>query len=129
LDTHALTKKIANFLEVGNSYSSIASLSHTVVLHGEPEDFDLVDGATGKARWFCYEEAIEHIGHGRGLSATRLWDLASGRPVASAMQDGLVRFKEGVEQSVETNVSVFGNREKEKEKEKEREREKEKGKL
>jgi len=94
---------------VGNAYSAIASLSHTVIFHMEPEGFSLLD-ERGKAKWFCFEESIDHIAHGRGLAMMRLWDMPGGKPIATAMQDGLLRFKEGVEQSLDAKDFIFAKK-------------------
>jgi len=90
-------------LGLGNSYSAIASLSHTVIMHCEPDEFDLV-GADGQAKWFVIEESVEHIGHGRGLIQSTIWDWKEQRPILRMVQDGMLRFREGVEQRREGGV-------------------------
>ncbi|KAF2670464.1 Thioesterase/thiol ester dehydrase-isomerase [Microthyrium microscopicum] len=102
---------IANFLGKGDEYSAIASLSFTVVLHAEAEELGLID-ADGKAKWFCVELAIDHIGHGRGLMVERLWDVQSGKPVASTMQDGLLRLKPGIKQGLVGENTIFADNDK-----------------
>lgn len=51
-----------------------------------------------KPKWFCLEESIDHISNGRALAVCKVWDAETGKPIASTMQDGLVRMKEGVKQ-------------------------------
>ncbi|KAK1044794.1 hypothetical protein LTR33_015268, partial [Friedmanniomyces endolithicus] len=46
---------ISNHLGVGNDYSQMGSLSHTVIFHGTAEELDMIDRKTGGARWFCQE--------------------------------------------------------------------------
>lgn len=100
-------EQIPNFLEAGDAYSSMASLSHTVVLHGGAADYDMLD-KDGNPKWFCIEAAIEHISHGRSMVTGRLWDLEKKAPVATYIQDGLVRMKEGVRQSLDGESVIFG---------------------
>jgi hypothetical protein len=61
----------------------------------------------GKSRWFCIEESIDHISGGRGLMVTRIWDVNSGAHVFSTIQDGMLRMKPGVKQSL-GGGTVFG---------------------
>jgi hypothetical protein len=64
----------------------------------------------GLPKWYCIEAAIEHISHGRCMVTGTIWDLKNGAPVATYMQDGLVRFKEGIKQSLDGEGVVFGPR-------------------
>jgi acyl-CoA thioesterase len=98
--------QIPNFLNVGDDYSAIASLSHTVVFHPDAAGLAMLD-ASGQRRWFCIEERIDHISHGRGLAMATLWDVKSGMPVATYMQDGLLRMKPGVRQSLDGDKGIF----------------------
>jgi acyl-CoA thioesterase len=102
-------EQIPNFLGEGDSYSAIATLNHTVVFHGEANDYDML-GSNGLPKWYCIEAAIEHISHGRCMVTGTIWDLEKGTPVATYMQDGLIRFKEGVKQSLDGDGVVFGPR-------------------
>jgi hypothetical protein len=85
---------------------------------------------SGTARWFCLEESIDHISRGRGLATARIWDVGSGTHVYSTMQDGMLRTKPGLKQSLGggTAFEHVKNREM-KEKEKEKREGVEKGKL
>jgi acyl-CoA thioesterase II len=84
-------KVIPNFVEVGNDYSAIASLSHTVVFHSEAGELAMVD-PDGKKRWFCQEFQVDRVSHGRGFVTSRIW-REDGVHVASQSQDGLIRMK------------------------------------
>jgi hypothetical protein len=64
--------------------------------------------AKGQPKWFCIEATIEHISNGRCMVTGKLWNLESGRPVATYMQDGLVRMKEGVVQSLDGHSIFLG---------------------
>jgi acyl-CoA thioesterase len=87
--------QIANFAGVGDDYTHIASLSHTVILHQESAGLSLVDEFSRTPYQFIGEERIDHIGHGRGLACWRLF-RDDGLHIASTFQDGLMRFpKEG----------------------------------
>ena len=77
---------------MGNNYSQIASLSHTVILHADSKELDMIDRSTGKAHWFCQEAWAGGSRHGRGLHETRMW-REDGLHVASTIQDGMVRLK------------------------------------
>jgi hypothetical protein len=76
--------------------------------------------ANGKQRWFCIEESIDHISRGRGLAVARIWDVESGAHVLSYMQDGMLRMKPGVKQSLGggTAFEKIKNREKQEAKQK-----------
>jgi acyl-CoA thioesterase len=122
----AMGAQIPAFLGVGDDYSAIASLSHTVVFHADAAGLDMLDGSSSSSaasppsappepepeprrrrRWFCIEERIDHVSHGRGLAVATLWDVAGGAPVATYMQDGLLRMKAGVRQSFGGLGGVF----------------------
>jgi acyl-CoA thioesterase len=96
---------IPNFLDNGDEYSAMASLNHTVIFHTEAEGLSMVDEAND-TKWFCLEESIDHISHGRALAIFKIWDVKSGRPVATAMQDGLIRMEPGVQQCINGMFSI-----------------------
>jgi acyl-CoA thioesterase len=85
----------------------MASLSHTVIFHGAPSDLSLLD-SDGKPKWFSVEGIYDHISHGRATMVPKLWDVSTGRPIATGFQDGMVRFKEGVKQLGGGKDSLFG---------------------
>ena len=88
----AADKYSSNHLEVGNDYSQIASLSHTVIFHATASEMDMVNLESGNARWFCQEAWAGGSRHGRGLHQSRMW-RDDGLHVASTIQDGMMRLK------------------------------------
>jgi acyl-CoA thioesterase len=97
--------QIPNFLDMGNHYSSMASLSHTVIFHVEAAGLSMVD-EVGEPKWFCLEETIDHISHGRGLATCKLWDVKEKRPLGSTMQDGMIRMPPGIDQNLNGMFTV-----------------------
>ncbi|KAK5687017.1 hypothetical protein LTS10_001154 [Elasticomyces elasticus] len=82
---------ISNHLGIGNDYSQMGSLSHTVILHGTAEELDMIDRRTGKARWFCQEAWTGGSRQGRGTHQSRMW-ADDGLHIATTLQDGMVRL-------------------------------------
>ncbi|KIW03487.1 acyl-CoA thioesterase II [Verruconis gallopava] len=82
---------IANFLDLGDNYSAIASLNHTFIFHEEAAGISTINEETGEPWNFISEEKLDHVGHGRGLAVWRFW-REDGLHVASAFQDGMMRF-------------------------------------
>jgi acyl-CoA thioesterase len=78
----------------------MASLCHTMVFHLEADGISMVDEA-GTLKWFCIEETIDHISHGRTLAITKIWDVKEKRPIASTMQDGLIKLDAQFQQSID----------------------------
>jgi hypothetical protein len=70
-----------------------------MVFHLEADGISMVDEA-GTPKWFCIEETIDHISHGRTLIKTKIWDVKEKRPVASIMQDGLIKLDAQFQQSI-----------------------------
>jgi acyl-CoA thioesterase len=83
----------SNHLGIGNDYSQIASLSHTVIMHAEPPELSMVEPMTGVPRWFVQEAWTGGSRFGRGLHQTRMW-REDGMQIASTIQDGMMRLKE-----------------------------------
>ncbi|TKA71387.1 hypothetical protein B0A55_04023 [Friedmanniomyces simplex] len=83
---------ISNHLGIGNDYSQMGSLSHTVILHGTAEELDMIDRETGKARWFCQEAWTGGARQGRGTHQSRMWG-DDGLHIATSLQDGMVRLR------------------------------------
>ncbi|KIW30855.1 acyl-CoA thioesterase II [Cladophialophora immunda] len=69
----------------------LASLSHTVIFHGDPARLKMLD-EQGNPIWFVQEAWTSNSGAGRGCHESRLWNYKSGRVVASTIQDGMVRI-------------------------------------
>ncbi|KAF2397700.1 Thioesterase/thiol ester dehydrase-isomerase [Trichodelitschia bisporula] len=85
---------IPNFLDLGDQYQAIASLSHTVILHVEADGLNMI-GPTGKPYWFLHEIEVTRIAHGRAMTNYKLW-REDGVHVATCVQDGLLRMPPGV---------------------------------
>ncbi|KAK5170269.1 uncharacterized protein LTR77_004855 [Saxophila tyrrhenica] len=83
---------ISNNLGIGNDYSQIASLSHTVIMHADGAELSMVDRKTGQPLWFVQEAWTGGSRHGRGLHQSRMW-REDGLQVASTIQDGMMRLK------------------------------------
>ena len=82
----------SNNLGVGNDYSQIASLSHTVIMHADGSQLATTDPRTGEALWFVQEAWTGGARHGRGLHQSRMW-REDGFQIASTIQDGMMRLK------------------------------------
>jgi len=82
----------SNNLGIGNDYSQIASLSHTVIMHADGPELSMVDAGTGEPIWFVQEAWTGGSRHGRGLHQSRMW-REDGLQIASTMQDGMMRLK------------------------------------
>lgn len=81
---------IPKFWDIGDNYTAMASLNHTVVFHGGA---DLVDAQTedGTSKWFVQEARTDRVADGRGMHHSRILDL-EGRHIATTMQDGMIRL-------------------------------------
>ncbi|KAF7191157.1 hypothetical protein HII31_07517 [Pseudocercospora fuligena] len=107
---------IPRHLDLGMDLKRTASLSHTVVFHVDLEQMVMGDEPKGRnlessptedwgdgeadedgRKWFVQESWTTRAGGGRGLHHSRIWDPETGVHVATTLQDGLVRFGEGVE--------------------------------
>ncbi|KAF2103996.1 acyl-CoA thioesteras-like protein [Rhizodiscina lignyota] len=111
---------IPNFNDLGLSASRIASLSHTVTFHvgvdklfmpNEPAgrnprspptegpDGEVWSGEADESqrKWFVQEAWSTRSGGGRAFHTSRLWDMETGVHLATTVQDGLVRYREGAE--------------------------------
>lgn len=68
----------------------VGSLSHTVTFTVPVQDLSTAEDNTRK--WFVHEVWINGSGDGRICHKGRLWDYNSGKIIASAMQDGIMRI-------------------------------------
>jgi hypothetical protein len=107
---------IPNHLGLGDKFTRMASLSHTVIFHVDAEQLFLPNEPTDKPpnaaptqmegngsanpdpkakerKWFVQESWTTRVSGGRGLHTSRLWDPESGVHLATTIQDGLIRFK------------------------------------
>jgi len=86
---------VPGFLGVGDNYSAIATLSHTVIFHSEGDELAMTVG-DGSVWWFCLEFQIERVGHGRAFVTSKIW-REDGLHIASQNQDGLLRMRPAIE--------------------------------
>lgn len=88
---------VANHFELGDYFSSMSSLAHTVIFHSPLESYrfggkgekGLLSDDTG--RWFCMEVSGSRMGSGRAVHNCRIWN-SENEHIATTMQDGLIRY-------------------------------------
>ncbi|KAK5133318.1 hypothetical protein LTR08_007843 [Meristemomyces frigidus] len=88
---------VANHFEVGDIYTQMGSLVHSVVFHTGMENLSFgpsagtsspLDDKSG--RWFCKEDYSDRVAAGRGLFHSKVW-APDGMHVATIIQDGMIR--------------------------------------
>jgi hypothetical protein len=89
---------ISNLHDSSSFIKRIASISHAVIFHGQPEDLLFTTDAGGaEQRWFMQEVWSDWTGNGRALHQSRLWqwDEKTGTKelVGTTIQDGLLRLR------------------------------------
>jgi hypothetical protein len=108
---------IPNHLNLGDKFTRMASLSHTVIFHVDADKLFLPNEPVDKPpnaaptqigegesaspdpkakerKWFMQESWTTRVAGGRGLHTSRLWDPERGVHLVTTMQDGLIRFRE-----------------------------------
>lgn len=87
---------VANHLDVGDTFTSMASLSHTVVFHTPFSKFLMHpdDGNEDAGVWFSKEDWTTRAAGGRGMHHCRMIG-PGGVHVATSMQEGMVRIGKG----------------------------------
>lgn len=70
--------------------TQLASLAHTVIFHGPPQDSRMTDNQ-GQRKWFVQESWTGYGGSNRGCHESRLWTWDTGKVLGSTVQDGMVR--------------------------------------
>lgn len=87
----------------GGARSALASISHSVVLHDLGDGVVFPDAEVGdeRERWFCQEVRTDRWADGRVLVHGRIFDVDTGRHVASTMQDGILKVDFGGEEEAE----------------------------
>ncbi|KAK4988234.1 hypothetical protein LTR50_004060 [Elasticomyces elasticus] len=98
---------VANHLDVGELFTQMASLSHTVVFHTPIADMMMMAKHDASAQepgqeqdtrlWFCKEDWTNRAGGGRGIHQSRMWG-PTGVHVASSWQEGMIRIGKEVRQ-------------------------------
>ncbi|CAK3768589.1 Hypothetical predicted protein [Lecanosticta acicola] len=97
---------VANAFDLGDRFTQMSSLVHTVVFHSPAKQLAFGPGSgrspsdSNGGRWFCMEAYASRIGSGRALYQCRIWN-PEGINVTTAMQDGLIRFIDGGKASKE----------------------------
>ncbi|TKA23513.1 hypothetical protein B0A50_07091 [Salinomyces thailandicus] len=88
---------VANHFEVGDIFTQMGSLVHTVVFHTGPKK--LLFGPSShqsawlddqRGRWFMKEDSSDRVADGRGLFHSKVW-APDGTHVLSILQDGMIR--------------------------------------
>jgi hypothetical protein len=89
---------VTDAFELGDSFSAMSSLMHTVIFHGPIEDLMFIGHAGGvesetgtPGKWVCMEMCASRLSSGRATYHCRALN-ARGVHIMTAMQDGLVRF-------------------------------------
>lgn len=90
---------VANQMDVGDLWTSMSSLIHSVSFYGPIERFLFrhtqdkgpMDDSSGSGRWFCKEDGTLRVGHGRAYLFGRLW-ASDGTNIAVISQDGMIRY-------------------------------------
>lgn len=85
---------VANHFDVGDVYTQMGSLAHTVVFHSPVEEMMFPPPARAgsvQGDWCCKEDWTTRIALGRGMFHSRVWS-PNGAHVATLMQDGMVRL-------------------------------------
>ena len=80
---------VANHLNVGDKYTQMGSLAHTVVFHTPIKD--LLFDADGKGKFFTKEDWTTRAAGGRGMFHSRVF-APDGTHVATLMQEGMIRL-------------------------------------
>lgn len=94
---------VANHLDMGEYYTSMASLSHTVVFHTPVKD--VLMQRAGEKLWMCKEDWTSRAGGGRGMHLSRMW-APDGTHVASSWQEGMVRIAKTKEAEQQARVTM-----------------------
>ncbi|KAF2166864.1 hypothetical protein M409DRAFT_66413 [Zasmidium cellare ATCC 36951] len=103
---------VANNYGVGDYWTQMSSLCHTVIFHS-PMEALLFKPSSGQqselndptGRWFAFEGGGDRMGSGRAVFNCRLWNN-EGIHVATAVQDGLLRFTKRIDASPEEEQEI-----------------------
>ncbi|GAB7354168.1 hypothetical protein MBLNU459_g4722t1 [Dothideomycetes sp. NU459] len=84
---------VANHLDVGDAFTAMASLSHTVVFHTPAAQLLMIPEGGGEDDrvWFAKEDWTSRAAGGRGIHHSRMIG-PDGTHVASSWQEGMVRL-------------------------------------
>lgn len=103
---------VANHFDVGDLYTQMGSLVHTVVFHSGMKELLFGPSTARRAwlddsrgRWFCKEDSSDRVATGRGLFHSKVW-APDGTHVISILQDGMIRVTKKLEPSSEEKEAV-----------------------
>lgn len=104
---------VSNNFGLGDYWTQMSSLCHTVIFHS-PMDALMFRPSPGKqsglkdpnGRWFAFEGSGNRLGSGRAVFNCRLWN-DDGTHVATAIQDGLLRFTKRIDASPEERQELI----------------------
>lgn len=85
----------ANHLGVGDSFTQMGSLAHTVIFHALPEDLQFGqtepnETCSPQGSWFCKEDRTDRASAGRSTFYSCVWS-PQGIHVMTIVQDGMIR--------------------------------------
>lgn len=103
---------VANHFDVGDIYTQMGSLAHSVTFHSGMKELMLgASASTGSplddqsGKWFCKEDWSDRLAAGRGLFHSKVW-APDGTHVASILQDGMIRVTKKSTASYEETHAV-----------------------
>lgn len=119
---------VANLFDLGDLWTNMSSLSHTVIFHAEEGEmrfgsasassktststkrtkspFHKANNDDGGGRWFCMEVFGSRIHGGRAVHNCRIFN-DEGVHIATCMQDGLIRFAVDPQKPTEEELEMM----------------------
>ncbi|GIZ39716.1 hypothetical protein CKM354_000308900 [Cercospora kikuchii] len=109
---------VANHFGLGDYFTSMSSLVHTVIMHSPPpatlfgsktspgHQRSPLDDKSG--RWFCMESWGSRVSSGRAVYNCRIWN-SKGEHIATAMQDGLIRYAANPKQPTDEELKFLAD--------------------
>lgn len=120
---------VANLFDLGDLWTNMSSLSHTVIFHAEEGEmrfgtpktsasstktttkrtkspFHKANNDDGGGRWFCMEVFGSRIHGGRAVHNCRIFN-DEGTHIATCMQDGLIRFAGDPQKPTEEELEMM----------------------
>lgn len=120
---------VANLFDLGDLFTNMSSLSHTVIFHAEEGEmrfgtpktstststtttkrtkspFHKANNNDGGGRWFCMEVFGSRIHGGRAVHNCRIFN-DEGTHIATCMQDGLIRFAVDPQKPTEEELEMM----------------------
>lgn len=119
---------VANLFDLGDLWTNMSSLSHTVIFHAEEGEmrfgsstsekttttttkrtkspFHKANNDDGGGRWFCMEVFGSRMHGGRAVHNCRIFN-DEGTHIATCMQDGLIRFAVDPQKPTEEELEMM----------------------